>query len=254
MNITLSLLTPITLIVATMIHHIRTRLTNHQQRRCIAHIGALIGRDHTPQKGEIAQLRRRYTSSTIQAAINTVIRSLRGAAVERAIVIGKGCNLQILPILHRPDHAIVYISKIGRQLSLCEIAHLTSMLVAYNAPLAYTPLLSSRNHNLRLIGLYLVYHFGFVDAERLVQHALQTKEPTISNVAAHTLCSICGNLHTHRVVSHFEHLSAHHRHALLRHAVQACYSPQSVAHLLSAREREEFEGRVSSYKCSILCS
>jgi hypothetical protein len=40
----------------------------------------------------------------------------------------------------------------------------------------------------------------------------------------------------------------------VRHAVQSCYSPQSLAHLLNRQEQQEFEGRVSSYKSSILCS
>ena len=137
-------------------------------------------------------LQQRFSTNTLHASFHTVVGTFRGRVIDHTLLLGEACGLSFHPILRRPDHAIVHISKIGRPLTLCEAAHLTATLVANNSPIAYTPLLSSHNRNLQLIGLNLVYRFGFIDAEHLVNHLVVSNEPTISDLAIHTLCAICG--------------------------------------------------------------
>ena len=252
-SIFIALLTPATLAIASLTHHQHKRLQLRNRGRCVAHIAHLLSCRETPNEADIEVLRRRYSPSTLCHVLNFAIHTLRGDCIERIVFIGHECHLTINPIIINPDHAVGYIAEIERPLSLCEVAEATSTLLASTCPIAYTPLLSSRNRNLQLMGLYLVYHFGFVDAEHLVRRALNSKEPTIANLALHTLCSICGNMRTPSVVAHFEQITPRYRRVIMRHAVQSCYSPSSVAHLFTQEEQREFMARISSYKCSILC-
>lgn len=254
MGFILSLIMPSALLLTALLRGAHLSLQRRQQRRCISSIIRVLHNTEPLEQEEFLHLRRQHSAATLGRVFATITATFRGPIVEEALRIGNSCNLSFHAILRRPDHAIVYVSRVKRALSLCEVAHLTATLVANNAPVAYTPLLSSRNRNLQLVGLYIVYHFGFVDAEHLVQQMVGSREPTVATLAIHTLCSICGDMRTRGVIAHFERLSAPRRLALMRHAVQSCYSPQSVAHLLNTQERHEFEGRVSSYKCSILCS
>lgn len=254
MSIFLSLLMPATLLVTALIRKGYFALHTERQRRCLSHIVRVVGGGREVQPKPLLRLRRHYSRREVCTSLDTIAHTLRGSAIEGVIRVGEACDISIHSILRRPDHAVVYVANMQRPLSLCEAAHLTSTLLANNAPIAYTPLLSSRNRNLQLVGLHLVYHFGFIDAEHLIQQMVASREPTISVLALHTLCSICGNMRTRGVVAHFERLSERRRLAIVRHAVQSCYSPQSLAHLLNRQEQQEFEGRVSSYKSSILCS
>lgn len=253
MNTILSLLMPTAFIVTALLRKGYFTLQGEWQRRCLSRVVKMIENGEARQQKPISHLRR-FPPKVLCTSLDTIIHTLRGDTTDDAIHLGEACNISFHAILRRPDHAIVYIARVERPITLCEAAHLTSTLLANNTPMAYTPLLSSRNRNLQLVGLHLVYHFGFVDAEHLIQQMVANGEPTISTLALHTLCSICGNMRTHRVVSHFEGLSEHRRLAIVRHAVQSCYSPHSLAHLLTRQEQQEFEGRVSSYKSSILCS
>lgn len=248
MNIALSLLMPLAFTLTALLHRAHAARRRHLQRRSIVRIAEVIsGRRAVAELGHTSP-------KVLHSSLYTVINTLRGEAVDEAIRIGERYNIRFHAILRRPDHAIVHISKVKRPLSLCEAAHLTAALIANNSPVAYTPLLSSRNRNLQLIGLNLVYHFGFTDAEPLVQRMTTSAEDTISELALHTLCAINGNICTRRVAAHFAAMHRIRRRATLRHLVNTCYSTHSVAHLLTAQELHEFEGRVSSYKCSILCS
>ena len=254
MNLILSLIIPLTLTLTALFRKAHSSLRQYRQKRCITHITNMICNTEGICAEGLMHLQQRFSTNTLHASFHTVVGTFRGRVIDHTLLLGEACGLSFHPILRRPDHAIVHISKIGRPLTLCEAAHLTATLVANNSPIAYTPLLSSRNRNLQLIGLNLVYRFGFIDAEHLVNHLVVSDEPTISDLAIHTLCAICGDMCSRGIINHFERLSAHRRHALLRHAVLSCYTPQSISHLLSDEEKQEFEGRVSSYKCSILCS
>lgn len=249
----LSLLTPTVLVVASIAQRHHTKARQREQGRCFTHIAHLLRRDEMPDNDNIKRLLRHHTASTVCATLNYSLRTLRGGATGRIVAIGRACNLHINPIVLNPDHAIRHIADIQRRLSLCEVAHISSSLLANGCPIAYTPLLTSHNHNLQLIGLYLVYHFGFVDAEPLVRRILNANEPSISHLAMHTLCSISGNMHAQSVTSHFEQLSPPHRKELLRHAVQSCYSHRGISRLFNEEECREFAARISSYKCTIPC-
>ena len=154
----------------------------------------------------------------------------------------------------RPDRAIQYITRFNSSLTLCEVAILTQLLRRAGAPIAYTPLLSSQNRNLQLIGIYLSEQFSIVDAEPHLQRLAESEDAEVSYMALQTLCSIRGDISTSQVKRALERLAPHGRNSFILHAVHNCYSLRSCSHLLTGEERTLFSQRINSYKCRMICN
>lgn len=154
----------------------------------------------------------------------------------------------------RPDRAIRYITKIDDLLTWYEVALLTQLMRRAGAPIAYTPLLTSHNRNLQLIGIYLCDHFSIIDAESHLQRLAESGDSELSYMALLTLCSIRGDLSSPHTGAALLQLAPYQRKAFIRHAVQACYSLRSCAKHLSQQERAIFAQHIDSYKCRIVCN
>ena len=154
----------------------------------------------------------------------------------------------------RPERAIRYIAQFEEPLTWHEVALLTQLMRRTGAPIAYTPLLTSENRNLQLIGIYLCEHFSIVDAEPHLQRLVESEEYELAYMALLTLCSIRGDLSTPQVGSALTRLLPHHRSAFIRHAVQACHSPLACAKFLSREEQRVFRQKIDTYKCRIVCN
>ena len=153
-----------------------------------------------------------------------------------------------------PDRAIRYITKFDTALTWYEAALLTQLMRRTGAPIAYTPLLTSHNRNLQLIGIYLCDHFSIVDAESHLQLLAESNDSELSYMALLTLCSIRGDIASPYANSALLRLMPYQRMTFIRHAVQACYSLRSCAKLLSRQERAIFAQQIDSYKCRIVCN
>lgn len=154
----------------------------------------------------------------------------------------------------RPDRAIHYILRFKSSLTLGEVAMLTQLLRRAGAPIAYTPLLSSQNHNLQLVGIYLSGHFSIVDAEPHLQRLAESENDEVSYMALLTLCSIRGDISTSQARTALKRLAPHERNSFMLYAVQNCYSLRSCVHLLTSEERRLFAQRINSYKCRMVCN
>ena len=154
----------------------------------------------------------------------------------------------------RPDRAMRYIARFEASLSLYEAAVLTQLLRRAGASIAYTPLLSSQNRNLQMLGIYLSGHFAIVGAEPHLQRLAESEDDEVSYMAVQTLCSIRGDISTSQVRSALQRFVTHERFSFLLHAVQNCYSLRSCAHLLTVEERTLFSQRINSYKCRMVCN
>lgn len=157
-------------------------------------------------------------------------------------------------IASHPERAIRYIAKLKRPLSLYEVALLTQLMRRAGTPIAYTPLLISKNRNLQYIGIYICEQFAIIDAEGYLQQLVGSKDEEISYAALHALCSLHGDLTTIGTTSYIAQLSPPLRATFIRHAIQSCYSLNSCAHLLNSNERRNFSLRIESYKCRIICN
>ena len=154
----------------------------------------------------------------------------------------------------RPDRAIRYIANCNEELTLQEVSVLTRLMHRAGAPIAYTPLLISKNRNLQLVGIAMCAHFSIVDAEPHLQCLVASDDDDISYIALQTICSLRGDISTSQVREGVSRLLPHQRISFLLNAVQNCYSLRSCAHLFTAEERTNFLQRVNSYKCRIVCN
>jgi hypothetical protein len=154
----------------------------------------------------------------------------------------------------RPERAIRYIAKFDSPLSLHEVAILAHLMHRAGAPVAYTPLLTSQNRNLQLIGIYISNLFSIADAEPHLQQLVESDECEIAYVALQTLCSIRGDISSQSTGYALKRLAPFQRATFIRHAVQECYSLHPCKHHLSAEEQTLFLQLLSSYKCRIACN
>jgi hypothetical protein len=154
----------------------------------------------------------------------------------------------------RPDRAMKYLAKYNLSLSLHEVAMIAHLMRRAGAAVAYTPMLTSRNCNLQMVGIYLVHHFELVDAEPHLQRLLHSEDEEVAYMALQALCAIRGDISTPQVGRVLQQLAPHLRHAFILRAVHNCYSLRSCAHHLSREECAIFSRRINSYKCRIVCN
>lgn len=154
----------------------------------------------------------------------------------------------------RPERAIYYLSNFDSLLTLHEVALVTQLMRRRGEAIAYTPLLTSQNRNLQLVGIYLCHHFALSDAEPHLQRLLWSEEVEVAALSLQALCAIRGDISTPQVGQALQRLSSHQRRAFILRAVHNCYSLSSCARHLSDAERATFSHRVDSYKCRIVCN
>ena len=153
-----------------------------------------------------------------------------------------------------PQRAIRCLTRIDIPLTIYEVAIFAKLLYRVGVPIAYTPMLTSQNHNLQLIGIYLAESFSAVDAELYLQQLASSHDYEVAHAALYALCAIRGNIASELSSCAIKQLTPLHRAAFLRHAVQSCYSLSSCAQLLTKVERTQFAQRIDSYKCRIVCN
>ena len=153
-----------------------------------------------------------------------------------------------------PMRALYYINRFYSPLTIYEVAVLTQIMCRMGTTIAYTPLLTSQNRNLQLIGIYFSLHFSAVDAEPHLQRLAESSDGEVAYLALHTLCVIRGDISSPQVGRAMGSLTPHLRSAFIRAAVQNCYTLSSCSHILTRKERSGFINRMNSYKCQIVCN
>ena len=265
-EIVVALAAPFLLVAVSTIHGLHKRITIYIKSRCVSRIVSMIVAEEEPSDDAMRSLRIRFTNETIRDSIAFISENIYGQALNRLLLIVEECRVDYSPMLHTrlcetayliamyPDYAIRYIARLDVSLSWSEVALLIRLMRRIGTPIAYTPLLTSQNRNLQLIGLFLCEHFAIVDAEQHLQRLVDSSDDEISYIALLALCSIRGDISTPQVGRALGRLLPHQRAAFLRYAVQACYSLRSCAHLLTRKENRLFLQRINSYKCQIVCN
>ena len=157
-------------------------------------------------------------------------------------------------VASNPEESIRHITRYKRLMSTYEIALLAQTMHRVGAPMAYTPLMSSRNRNLQLLGVYLVEQYLIVDAESHLQQLAESETAEISYAALHALCTVRGDISAPKIARALARLKPLSRLSLLRHAVYSCYSLSSCAHLFNREECRRFVQMSNSYKCTMVCN
>lgn len=260
-EVILAMALPIFVVVAQVAHSTHRRLRTYIKARCVAHIARLISAEEEPCDREILKLRLRYPSGILLDSATFIAEHIYGSVLHKLDLIMEECHEDSWrydeiegAIDLYADYAIRHIARLEEPLSWHKVAQLVQIMRRSGTPLAYTPLLTSRNRNLQLIGIYICELFSIADAEHHLQQLLKSEDCEVVYTALLTLCSIRGDLSAPHIKSALQRIASHQRTAFILHAVQCCYSLRSCAHLLGRDECATFAQRIDSYKSEIVCN
>lgn len=164
----------------------------------------------------------------------------------------------LVEIAAEPSSAVRALSAYPYPMTHLEMAELTSMLRRGLLPLAYAPLLSSSNRNLRMLGLNIVRIFGITEAEYLLRNLLADDDATPESDEIHyeTICVLV-SLHLpvshRRTVNRIRTLTPDARRALFRRLVSEGYSVAVLMRLADKEEHPYIESLAASYKRTLVC-
>ncbi len=154
-----------------------------------------------------------------------------------------------------PSRAISTIASLPYRLRHSDIVRIITLLRRGILPIAYEPLLASRNTNLQLLGIAIVRTFGLTIAERqLLQIITSSSEPSITREALYTLASIGGSLHRKSIRHRIHSLPPALRKELCRHLTREGYSPSTMRTIFPPDEAAYSEALTESYKRNLECT
>lgn len=154
-----------------------------------------------------------------------------------------------------PAMSLRLISEYPTPLSAYEISEIMALLRRGVLPVAYGPLVSSENRNLRALGLAIVRQYGIEEAERqLLRIVGEDGASELGREALFILCSLRRPLARRAVIRRVERMNRVERRALLRHMACEGYAPDALPRFFNAEERPYYESLVSSYKRHLVCS
>lgn len=265
-EVAIALVLPLLAAAAQTTLSLRRTLRSRLRARCVAQIARVVVVSEGRYDEELGRLQRLYMRGTIAESVSFASEYIYGGTHDRLIAIADRCGVRWHPccgrrlqgvakdIVAQPERAIGYIAELEEPLSWGDVASLMQLLRRTGAPIAYTPLLMSQSRNLQLLGLYICSHFAIADAEPLLQRLVASADREVARAALFTLCALRSDIATPRVALAISRFPLHHRSLLVRHIVQACYSVQSCARILSLEERQLLAERINSYKSKIACN
>lgn len=148
-----------------------------------------------------------------------------------------------------PTTAIHTIAQMEFPLSPFDLARIIALLRRGILPIAYEPLLSSENRNLRMLGLSIVRSFGIESAERRLHQIISTeRDNEIITHTLYTLASLGRSLSHTRIRERLASMTATKRMELCRHLCIEGYSLGSVRTLFNDSEVSYAERVINSFK------
>ena len=153
-----------------------------------------------------------------------------------------------------PATAIRTIGEYHYALSPFDITQITAMIRRGLLPIAFDPMLSDDNPNIRRLGLAIVRSFGIDTARKqIVRMAELDEDPAVAVEALHTLAALGHAIPTERLRGRIADFDAPRRKALSRFFAAQGYSIRTVEALFDATECECARQLIDSYKKSIVC-
>lgn len=154
-----------------------------------------------------------------------------------------------------PQDALRLVASCDKPMTLCEVSEVLHLLRRRLLPIAYQPLLESRNRNLQRLGLLIVHEFSIEEAdEGLLRLIASTEDAELSMAALYTLCALHRPLRGKAIRQCIERLTAAERGVLMRHMAREGYAPAQVKRLWSERQRVRYEALVETYKTTLVWS
>ncbi len=154
-----------------------------------------------------------------------------------------------------PSTAIATISSISHNLTNFDIARIIMLLRRGILPIAYEPLLMSKNRNLRMLGLAIVRNFGIEIADKHLQNIIATStDYAITKEALYTLSSLGRPLGRAKIRQRIGTMPPHLRKELCRHLTHEGYSLAALRTLFDQSEMLYTESLIKSYKRNLECT
>lgn len=160
----------------------------------------------------------------------------------------------LLRLTNDPSRSMRLIADYPRALTPFEIGEIVSLLRRGVLPIAYGPLVASRNRNLRALGLAIVRRFGIEEAEPALLRIVD-EEPAdgLAREALFTLCALRRPLSRRAVAHRVASMDRAERRALLRRMAFEGYAAGALRRAIDAEERPYYESLVASYKRCLTC-
>ncbi|MBR4995491.1 MAG: hypothetical protein IKY82_05465 [Alistipes sp.] len=153
-----------------------------------------------------------------------------------------------------PQMAIRRIASLEYRLMPIDLAHIIALLRRGILPIAYEPLLASRNPNLCLLGITIVRNFGIDMADKQLHNIIsESNDKTVLREAILTLAALGRPLGRIKIRERIRAMSHHERKAFCRHLATEGYSTQALRTLFSEREMHYAEALIKSYKRELGC-
>ncbi len=147
-----------------------------------------------------------------------------------------------------------HIAAYKERLTPLEVSYIVETLRRGTITVAYQPLLTSQSHNLNIVGLALVSHFGIESASDMVASLVeQSTSHQVRAMAIDTLTSMHLPIAIPALRHYITTLRRPQRYSLLRHIAAAGYSEQSIKAIVTSDESQYYHSIVNSYKVKIEC-
>lgn len=150
--------------------------------------------------------------------------------------------------------ALRELANYDHPLTRFELGELIALLRRGLLPVACEPLLTSPNHNLRIVGLNIVREFGVEEATPLLLRIATCDPDTeIAREALYTMVAMRSALTHKEIAKRVASLPNDERHTLCRKLAKAGYSTSTLKRLFTAAEAEYAENLTATYKRTLVC-
>lgn len=155
----------------------------------------------------------------------------------------------------QPSRAIHIIAMLDYRLSSLDLERVVKLLRRGVMPIAYEPLLMSRNINMQMLGLAIVRSFGIEIAEKHLQNIVNSaRDRRLLRETLYTLSSLGQPLGRAKVRRRIEGMTPRERSALCRHLGVEGYSLSALSTLFTEQELSCTEPLIRSYKRDLVCT
>ena len=153
-----------------------------------------------------------------------------------------------------PSMAVRTLAAYPYRLTPFDTARIIALLRRGLLPIAFEPLLTNANRNLRMLGMAIVRNFGIESADKSLGNIIASDpDPQTVREAVYTLASLGRPLGRAAIRKRMTDFTPEQRKELCRYLTLAGYSTRAIRTLLSEKESRYAETLINSYKRDLVC-
>ena len=153
-----------------------------------------------------------------------------------------------------PSMAVRALAAYPYPLAPFDTARIIGLLRRGLLPIAFEPLLTNANRNLRMLGMAIVRNFGIESADKSLGNIIASDpDPQTVREAVYTLASLGRPLGRAKIRERVADFTPRERKELCRFLTLAGYSTRAIRALLSEEESRYAEELINSHKRDLVC-